>query len=260
MASKHDRAQAHETYDVIGTRVAATSLSKLSQIVRSWRGDQRVHVVCFADANSLILGRDNPAMRLALDGADVVSPDGMPLAVVGRVLRGVKVKKTSGPDFIEHFAWASARDGTRHFFLGGKPGVAQSLASGLASRYKGLIVAGAYSPPKFPLTDTQNREILDAIRAARPDVVWVGLGAPKQEIWMNENRAALSNLTMLGVGAAFDFSTGAVKRAPRWMQMVGLEWAFRLVSEPRRLAMRYGRVVPRFLGLVVRDLLLPRAG
>jgi N-acetylglucosaminyldiphosphoundecaprenol N-acetyl-beta-D-mannosaminyltransferase len=260
MSNEHDRAQACETYDVIGTRVAATSLSELSRIVRSWRGDHLVHVVCFADANSVILGRDNPAMRLALEQADVVSPDGMPLAVVGRMLHGVNVKKTSGPDFIEYFSAASSRDGTRHFFLGGKPGVAQSLANGLASRHPGLVVAGAYSPPKLPLTDSQNREMLDAIRVARPDVVWVGLGAPKQEIWMNENRAALSNLTLLGVGAAFDFSAGAIKRAPRWMQMVGLEWAFRLATEPRRLAMRYGRVVPRFLGLVLRDLLLPRAG
>lgn len=245
-------------YDVIGTRVAATSLSNLTQIVRSWRRDGQAHMVCFADANSLVLGRDNPAMRAALDGADIVSPDGMPLALVGRLLRRAKVQKTSGPDFIEHFAAQTAKDGTRHFFLGGKPGVAQTLADGLVARYAGLTVVGAYSPPMFPLSPSQNQQMLDAIAAAAPDVVWVGLGAPKQEIWMNENKAALSNLTLLGVGAAFDFSTGAVKRAPRWMQVSGLEWLHRMVSEPRRLVKRYGRVVPRFIGLVLRDLLPSR--
>jgi N-acetylglucosaminyldiphosphoundecaprenol N-acetyl-beta-D-mannosaminyltransferase len=260
MVIEDDMTQHLPTYDVIGTRVAATSLSQLSQIVSSWRGDGRVHVVCFADANSLILARDNSAMRSAIDSADVVSPDGMPLAIVGRIFRGASVQRTSGPDFLEQFAQTSAPAGTRHFFLGGKPGVARSLADKLSARYPGLIVAGTYTPPMFPLSAARNAEMLAAIVAARPDVVWVGLGAPKQEIWMHENRAAMSNLTLLGVGAAFDFSAGTLRRAPRWMRSVGLEWLFRLASEPHRLAKRYGTVVPRFVGLVVRDLLLPRAG
>lgn len=239
------------TFDVVGTQVSAVTPEALVAAVRGWQGDGRVHVVCFADANSLINARENPAMRDALAAADVVSPDGTPLMVVGRLLRRAKVRKTSGPDFLEAYCAATAGTGARHFFVGGGPGVAVSLGERLAARYRGLLVAGSYSPPRFPLTDAQNDEMLDVIAATQPDVVWVGLGAPKQEIWMAQNRHRLSGMTLLGVGAAFDFSAGRVKRAPRWMQKSGLEWIYRVVQEPGRLFRRYASTVPRFLGLVL---------
>jgi N-acetylglucosaminyldiphosphoundecaprenol N-acetyl-beta-D-mannosaminyltransferase len=238
-------------YDVVGTEVSAVSMATLIEAVAGWRGDGQVHRVCFADVNSVMQARDNPAMREALATADVVSPDGTPLMLVGRLLRGRRVSKTSGPDFLEAFCAATAGTGTRHFFLGGGPGVAAALASQLAERYPGLVMAGSYSPPRFPLSEAQNDEMLGFIEAARPDVVWVGLGAPKQEIWMAQNKHRLSGLTLLGVGAAFDFSAGRVKRAPLWMQRSGTEWLYRIVQEPKRLFGRYASVIPRFLTLVL---------
>lgn len=247
-----------QTFDVIGTCVSALSMRSLTETVKSWRGDRRSHYVCFADANSLLQARDNPAMRAALDAADVVSPDGTPLAIVGR-LRAAPVTKTSGPDFLEAFCAATAADGTRHFFLGGQPGVAASLAAKLTWRFPGLTVVGTYAPPRFPLTPAQNEEMLATVAAARPDVVWVGLGAPKQEIWIHQNRDRLAGVTLLGVGAAFDFSAGTVKRAPLWIRNAGLEWAYRTVQEPRRLFGRYARTVPRFIGIAMWDFLRARA-
>ena len=247
------------SYDVIGTRVSAVSMQSLCGAVLGWRGDGKNHYVCFADVNSLIQGRDNPAMRQALADADVVSPDGTPLAVVGKLLRRVGVSKTSGPDFLEAFCAASAGTGVRHFFLGGQAGVAATLASTLAARFPGLEIAGTYAPPRFPLTEVQNAELLDAVKSARPDVVWVGLGAPKQEIWMHQNRGQLAGATLLGVGAAFDFSAGTVRRAPKWMQKSGLEWIYRVSQEPRRLFRRYATTVPRFLALVLVQLLWTRS-
>jgi N-acetylglucosaminyldiphosphoundecaprenol N-acetyl-beta-D-mannosaminyltransferase len=247
-----------QTFDVIGTRVSAVSMRSLTEALLSWQGDERSHCVCFADANSVLQARDNHEMRAALDAADVVSPDGMPLAMVGK-LRGAPVTKTSGPDFLEAFCSATAGTGTRHFFVGGMPGVATSLAAKLSWRFPGLSVVGTYAPPRFPLTPAQNDEMIAAVAAARPDVVWVGLGAPKQEIWMHQNRDRLAGITLLGVGAAFDFSAGTVKRAPLWMRNAGLEWAYRTIQEPRRLFGRYARTVPRFIGIAVLDFLRSRA-
>lgn len=247
-----------QTFDVIGTRVSAVSMRSLTDAVMAWRDDHQSHYVCFADANSLLQARDNPDMRAALDAADVVSPDGTPLAIVGR-LRAAPVTKTSGPDFLEALCSATAGNGTRHFFLGGQPGVATSLAAKLTWRFPGLTVVGTYAPPRFPLSAAQNEEMLAAVAAARPDVVWVGLGAPKQEIWMYQNRDRLAGMTLLGVGAAFDFSAGTVKRAPEWMRNAGLEWAYRTLQEPRRLFRRYARTVPRFIGIATWDFLRSRA-
>lgn len=246
-----------QTFDVIGTRVSAVSMRSLIDAVMSWRGVAQAHYVCFADANSVLQARDNPDMRAALDAADVVSPDGTPLAIVGK-LRSVPVTKTSGPDFLEACCAASAGTGTRHFFLGGQPGVAISLANKLSARFPGLKVVGTYAPARFPLSPDQNNEMLAAVAAARPDVVWVGLGAPKQEIWMHQNRERLAGMTLLGVGAAFDFSAGTVKRAPVWVRNAGLEWAHRTVQEPRRLFRRYARTVPRFIGIAAMDFLRAR--
>lgn len=242
------------SFDVVGTQVSAVSPVSLVEAVRAWQDDGQVHYVCFADANSLIQARANEAMHGALAGADVVSPDGTPLMVVGRLLCGARVSKTSGPDFLEAYCAVTAGAGTRHYFVGGSPGVAASLGQQLAERYPGLVVAGTYSPPRFPLTEAQNEEMVGFIRAAEPDVVWVGLGAPKQEIWMAQNKHRFTSLTMLGVGAAFDFSAGRVRRAPRWMQKSGLEWVYRITQEPGRLLARYASTVPRFVGLVLLQL------
>jgi N-acetylglucosaminyldiphosphoundecaprenol N-acetyl-beta-D-mannosaminyltransferase len=169
-----------------------------------------------------------------------VVADGYPLAWLGRRKGFAQMqRRVYGPELMEAFCEQTAGKGYRHFFYGGTPGVAEELAVRFAARYAGLEVAGTYCPPFRALTAEEDGEAVAAIEGARADIVWVGLSTPKQERWMFEHRERLSAPVLIGVGAAFDFHTGRVARAPEWMRENGLEWLFRLIQEPRRLWRRY---------------------
>jgi N-acetylglucosaminyldiphosphoundecaprenol N-acetyl-beta-D-mannosaminyltransferase len=152
---------------------------------------------------------------------------------------------------MERFCEETSARGYRHFFYGGAPGVAQELAARLMIRFPGLQIAGAYCPPFRPLTQEEDDEVVSLINAARPDIVWVGLGAPKQERWMSEHQSRLAAPILVGVGAAFDFHTGRIAQAPPWMREHGLEWLFRLSREPGRLWRRYLVYGTQFVALVL---------
>jgi len=154
------------------------------------------------------------------------------------------------------FCARSVGPGYRHYFYGGAQGVPDQLAAAFTTRFPGLQVAGGYSPPFRPLTPEEDAEVVDRINATHPDVVWVGLGSPKQDLWMAAHRERLEAPLLVGVGAAFDLCTGRVRQAPRWMMRIGLEWLFRLFQEPRRLWRRYLLGNPRF----VVNVILQRAG
>jgi N-acetylglucosaminyldiphosphoundecaprenol N-acetyl-beta-D-mannosaminyltransferase len=163
-------------------------------------------------------------------------------------LRGFRdVERVYGPDLLLACCDHSRVIGYRHFFYGGGPGVPELLSERLRARFPGLSVAGGFSPPFRELTPDEDAECVHRINAAHPDIVWVGLGTPKQERWMAEHRATLDAAVLIGVGAAFDFHAGLKRQAPRWMQRSGLEWLFRLLAEPRRLWRRYLRNNPLFV-------------
>jgi N-acetylglucosaminyldiphosphoundecaprenol N-acetyl-beta-D-mannosaminyltransferase len=144
--------------------------------------------------------------------------------------------------------------GYRHYFYGGAPGIAERLSARLQERFPGLQVVGTYCPPFRPLTQDEDWQVIETIRAAQPDIVWVGISSPKQEYWMRDHVERLGVPALIGVGAAFDFHSGAKRQAPRWIQRSGFEWLFRLANEPLRLWPRY-RQYPRFVWLVLRQLL-----
>jgi N-acetylglucosaminyldiphosphoundecaprenol N-acetyl-beta-D-mannosaminyltransferase len=169
----------------------------------------------------------------------LVVADGYPLAWLGRRKGYGMKRRVYGPELMEAFCERSAGKGYRHFFYGGAEGVAEELGRRMAGRFAGLQVAGAYGPPYRELTEEEDGEVMGEIERARADVVWVGLSTPKQERWMWEHRGRVKAAVMVGVGAAFDFHTGRAKRAPKWMGENGLEWAYRLWREPRRLWRRY---------------------
>jgi N-acetylglucosaminyldiphosphoundecaprenol N-acetyl-beta-D-mannosaminyltransferase len=149
----------------------------------------------------------------------------------------------------------SALHGYKQFYYGGGEGVADKLRQALVASYPGLKVVGTLCPPFRQLTDDEDAAVVAAINAARPDIVWVGLSTPKQELWMASHLGRIEAPVMIGVGAAFDFLAGLKPQAPLWMQRSGLEWLFRLCSEPRRLWRRYAKIVPGFLFLVAFDIL-----
>jgi N-acetylglucosaminyldiphosphoundecaprenol N-acetyl-beta-D-mannosaminyltransferase len=160
------------------------------------------------------------------------------------------VERVYGPDLMLAVCERSTERDYRHFFYGGAPGVAEKLAVELQSRFPGLQVAGTYSPPFRPLTPEEDRRVVEHINSAQSDIIWVGISTPKQERWMGEHVGRLCAPVLIGVGAAFDFHAGLKRQAPRWMQKSGLEWSFRLMTEPRRLWHRYLVNNPFFLWLI----------
>jgi N-acetylglucosaminyldiphosphoundecaprenol N-acetyl-beta-D-mannosaminyltransferase len=179
----------------------------------------------------------------------------MPLVWLGRWKSGHKVKRVYGPDLMLALCQLSIELDYSHFFYGGSADIPDRLAQKLQSRFPGLRVAGVYSPPFRPLTTAENAHIVEQINEAAPDIIWVGLGTPKQDLWMAAHRPQLTAPVLIGVGAAFDFHTGRLPQAPQWMQNAGLEWLFRLWQEPRRLWYRYLIYNPLFVMLILGQLL-----
>jgi exopolysaccharide biosynthesis WecB/TagA/CpsF family protein len=243
--------------ELLGVRVnAAPFADVLDAVVNAPDTGDRL-ALHFATAHSLAEANDNPALRAVLN-AGMVEPDGVPLVWLGR-RRGARMERVCGPDFMPALVKAGIPLDRSHFFLGGPPGLPEALASRLGKIYPGLRVVGAVSPPFRSLTSEEDEALVAQINAAKPDFVWVGLGAPQQDLWVASHRSRLNAAALLAVGAAFDFHAGTRRRAPQWMQRSGTEWFFRLAMEPRRLARRYTVVNARFLQLVIQDWLRRRS-
>jgi N-acetylglucosaminyldiphosphoundecaprenol N-acetyl-beta-D-mannosaminyltransferase len=239
--------------DILGTPIAITDLAGATAHLLQRVAARQGGYVCLRDVHGIMLARRDPALRAIHRGAAMNLPDGMPLVHVARWRGHRAIGRVAGTDLVEALADAGRGAALRHYFYGGKPGVAEAMAAALARRFPGLLVAGCASPPFGDVNDVAVARALAAIVAARADVVWVGLSTPKQEHWMHRHHGALSGMTLIGVGAAFDFITGEVRRAPRWMQRATLEWLHRLLSEPRRLWRRYLVLAPRFAWLILTE-------
>lgn len=214
------------------------------------------HYVCVTGVHGIIESQDDEALRQIHNSADLVTPDGMPLVWLCRGQGHPHVGRVYGPDLMLAVCEYGLERGYRHYFFGGAPGTPEKLVARLQSRWPTLQVAGLYSPPFRAPSPQEDEAMVAMLNAARADVIWVGLSTPKQERWMAGHVTRLHAPALIGVGAAFDFHAGLKRQAPLWMQRNGLEWLFRLVTEPRRLWRRYLGNNPRFAGL----LLLQRLG
>jgi N-acetylglucosaminyldiphosphoundecaprenol N-acetyl-beta-D-mannosaminyltransferase len=224
------------TANVIGTQVCSAPLAEVVDELERVVAQGRREYVCFANAHLTSSARRDAATARALGGAGLVLPDGAPVAWAIRLLTGERASRVAGADVFDELC---RRDGHRHFFLGSTPEVLQQLLARVERRYPRIEVAGAYSPPFGPALFDELPSVCRHIDETGADLVWVGLGAPRQEQWMEEARPLLQAPLLLGVGAVFEFAAGTRRRAPGWMQRGGLEWAYRLAQEPRRLARRY---------------------
>jgi N-acetylglucosaminyldiphosphoundecaprenol N-acetyl-beta-D-mannosaminyltransferase len=240
--------------DVLGVHVSAIDMDQTLDILDHWitAGIQRY--VCVTGVHGVMESRRDEKLRQIHNAAGLVTPDGMPLVWWSRSSGCRHVRRVYGPDLMLAYCERSITTGYRHFFYGGQSGVADLLARRLTRRYPGLAVAGTYTPPFGPLSPREDDEVVKTINAAAPDVVWVGLSTPKQEYWMAEHVGRIEAPVLIGVGAAFDFHAGLKRQAPRWMQQSGLEWLFRLGSEPRRLWKRYLLNNPAFVWLALQEL------
>lgn len=226
-------------FNVLGTAVSALSLAEARDLVLSARGQRQLGYICCATAYNLDLARADPELRRAYNGALLTTPDGMPLVWLGRWLGHRGITRVYGPDLMLAVCDAGRAAGLRHYFYGGAPGTAKALREKLCARFPGLMVAGAFTPPFRELTVDETGLLRADLAAKQPDIIWVGLGTPKQEKFMAAHWRTLEAGLLIGVGAAFDFHSGRIRQAPRWMQRSGLEWLFRLGTEPRRLWPRY---------------------
>jgi N-acetylglucosaminyldiphosphoundecaprenol N-acetyl-beta-D-mannosaminyltransferase len=202
-------------------------------------GDGSGGYVCFANTHIAVMAREDANFRDVVNGSLLTLPDGKPVYLLGKLKGFSGLEHIPGPDFFQRLIGFEKTPKLRHYFYGGKPEVIECLIDNLKSRFPQADIVGCESPPFRVLTQAEETGVIDRIRTSQPDVVWVGLGAPKQELWMASHWKMLRPALLLGVGAAFDFHAGAVNRAPVLMQKASLEWLYRLSQEPQRLWRRY---------------------
>ena len=230
-------------YSVLGVGVSALTLAQARDLVLGARGARQLGYVCVSPVHAISEAQTDPAFRRILNESFLTTPDGMPVVWLGPP----GVERVYGPDLMLAVCDAGRATRLRHYFYGGAPGVAERLREKLTARFPGLEVVSTFTPPYRPLNADETAALRADVTRTRPDIIWVGLSTPKQERFMAENWRTLDAGLLIGVGAAFDFHSGRVPQAPRWMQRSGLEWLFRLATEPRRLGPRYLTTNPLFL-------------
>ena len=243
------------TVNVLGVALALTDYEQtLDWIDAMAQAGQRGYV-CVCNVHTVMASAEDPELRSALLRSSVNVPDGQPLVWAINALGHSLTGRVYGPELMSRACARAASSGRRFYLYGGRnQGALVQLALNLRQRYPGVQIVGGYSPPHRPLTGEEHRAVVEEINRSHADVVWIGIGVPKQEKWMARLRGELDAPVLVGVGAAFDFHAGLVSQAPNWMQESGLEWAYRLAREPRRLWRRYLRYNPRFMGAFARQL------
>ena len=240
--------------NILGVQISAVSMIQALQFIERWIEVNKQHYICVTPAHGVMDCWRDPELRRIFNASGLTTPDGMSIVWILKLLGHHHVERVYGPDLMLAVCDRSIKESWSHYFYGGAPGVPETLAEKLADRFPDLQVVGTYSPPFRSLSPQEDREIVHMIKAANPDIVWVGLSTPKQERWMAAHLEKLNTPVLIGVGAAFDFLSDRKKQAPRWIQRSGFEWLYRLASEPRRLWRRYARY-PLFVLLVLAQLL-----
>jgi N-acetylglucosaminyldiphosphoundecaprenol N-acetyl-beta-D-mannosaminyltransferase len=238
---------------ILGGLLTPLDLDRTVHLLQNMVRGGTVGYVCIANVHTTTLAVRDARFRDALNGATAVVADGMPVVWRVRAAGYPQTGRVYGADLVEATSRAGIREGLRHGFLGGLPGVAEAMVDKLRRCYPGLRVVGIWDPGIIAHGEAAPLRLLDAINEASPDVLWVGLGAPKQEVWMSQHRSYMRVPVMVGVGQAFDILAGRTLRPPAWMGCYGLEWFYRLAHEPRRLWKRYLVYNSLFLVYLLRE-------
>ncbi|MFP4473828.1 MAG: WecB/TagA/CpsF family glycosyltransferase [Candidatus Omnitrophota bacterium] len=230
---------ARKCVDILGVKVDRVRMEQALTRIDLWVRELAKVYVCAAPVSTVVSAYEDPDYRAVVNGAGMVLPDGVPVVWSAR-RKGVKdIARVCGPDLMRKICLKSDGRPYRHFFYGAAPETLEKLCGNLERANPQIVIAGRISPEFHETAVPESQDVVDRINAAKPDILWVGLGSPKQDVWMAMHRARLEVPVMIGVGAAFDFLAGHKRRAPRWMQNAGLEWLFRLWTEPCRLGRRY---------------------
>lgn len=247
-------ADSQSAFEIASVRVDAVTLDEVVAQIGQWiRHGERKYMV-LVGAHGIVEAQKFEPLKQIYTRADLATADGVPITWFGRA-RGFKVEQVCASNLMPASFSAGIQEGHKHFFCGGKPGVAERLADRMSRAYPGIKVVGTCSPPFRTLTANEKQQLVSRINAAGPDILWVGLGCPKQEYFVGEFRPRLTASVMVGVGAGFDFLSGEKKRAHRWISSVGCEWLFRAMTEGERFRLRYRRVVVKLLPLLAKQLM-----
>ncbi len=239
--------------DVCGVRISAINIPLACEAICRWVQEKRHAYVCVAPVSTIVECQENKDYKKIINNANMVTPDGMPLVWYGRWKGNKIIRRTYGPDLMLTLCEAGQKTGVRHYFYGGTEKTLDLLKEKLRQKFPDIKVVGQHAPPFRSLTLQEDDSIVEEINRLNPDIVWVGLGSPKQDFWMEYHRNKIQAPVMIAVGAAFNFLSGVVPQAPKWMQNRGLEWIFRLCSEPRRLWKRYLVGNTKFVFYVLKD-------
>ena len=247
------------TREILGIPVAMTDYARAMDAMDTMVERRERGFVCAAPVHAVMVAQDDPDTYAALRQSTLTVPDGMPVVWAANLLGEHLPDRVYGPELMLRYNERCAERGHRVWLYGGRDqGSLVQLALSMRRRHPGIKIVGGYAPPFRPLDSAEEDTIAEMINDSRPDVLWVGIGVPKQEKWMAHMREKLEVPVMCGVGAAFDFHAGRISQAPVWMQERGLEWTYRIAQEPRRLLPRYLYYNPRFLFAVTRQVLRER--
>jgi N-acetylglucosaminyldiphosphoundecaprenol N-acetyl-beta-D-mannosaminyltransferase len=245
-----------ERGNILGVGISAVNMTVALATIDKWLEHREQNYVLNIPAHLIVDAQRDPGLRRVINRAGLVNPDGMPVAWILRMMGFSQVDRVYGPDLMLAVCQHSLERGYKHFLYGGwPPEVTGRLANKLRERFPGIRIVGQHTPPFRPLTPEEDQAEIEKINAADPDIVWCGLGARKEEYWTSGHMGKVKATVLIGVGAAFDFHSGTKKQAPHWMMRSGLEWFFRLLTEPRRLWKRYLLGNPEFLALLLRQAL-----
>lgn len=240
--------------NILGVYISPINMGEALSFMDGSIGQQDHQYICVTPAHSIMDAYYDDGFRRILNSSGLTTPDGMSVVWILKLLGQKEVGRVYGPDLMLASCKYGVEKKYRHYLYGGEPGVAEALASQLVGRFDELQIAGSHSPPFRKLTKEEDQEAVEMINSCNPDIVWIGLSSPNQERWMSDHLERIDAPVMIGVGAAFDFLSGVKPQAPRWIQRSGLEWLFRLATEPKRLWPRY-RQYPLFVWLVLLQLL-----
>ncbi len=238
---------------ILGVNIAVTNIDEILKFLSENMKEVSGNYICVSNVHTTVLSYEDSDYKKVQNNALLRLPDGAPLSSVARKKGFSEAKRVTGPDLMQKIFESSDSNGYRHYFYGSTEKTLEKLRNKLQEKYPNINIVGMYSPPFRTLTEEEDNEIIKNINNTEADIVWVGLGAPKQEIWMNNHKNKIKGL-MIGVGAGFDYHAGNIKRAPKWMQKCSLEWLYRLLQDPKRLFKRYFRTNTKFIKLVHKEL------
>ena len=229
-----------ESYNLLGSKISLLTSYELCYnfLLEKTHVDKK-YFITVNNVHTVIEGVRNKAYKQIINNSFLALPDGKPLSIVAKIKGEKNISRIFGPTFFEKTLEWGQKDSIKHYFFGSTQETLDKMLEAIKDKYPQAVIVGTCSPPYGQFTEEENEKFIKDINASDADLIWVGLGAPKQEIWMYENYKKLNKGIMIGIGAGFDYLAGNTKHAPEWMKNASLEWLYRLIQEPKRLWKRY---------------------